>query len=69
MPSPFCNEKNVGLVNGIVGAGGFGGNVIRVFSKPKHHVLEAFKYISMIAVVVAFIILLTRFAKEKAPES
>ena len=68
--TPFVNEKNVGLVSGIVGAGGNVGGMLFgfLFKSQSITYLDAFKYIGMIAVVVAFIVLLTRFAKEKAPE-
>lgn len=68
--TPFINEKNVGLVSGIVGAGGnVGGMLFGFFFKSKSITyIDAFKYIGFIAMFVAIIVLLTRFAKEKTPE-
>lgn len=68
--TPFVNEKNVGLVSGIVGAGGnVGGMLFGFLFKSKNITyLEAFSYIGMIAVAVSVIVLLTRFAKEKTDE-
>lgn len=65
--TPFVNEKNVGLVSGIVGAGGnVGGMLFGFLFKSKNITyLEAFSYIGMIAVAVSVIVLLTRFGKEK----
>lgn len=68
--TPFVNEKNVGLVSGIVGAGGnVGGMLFGFLFKSKNITyLEAFSYIGMIAVAVSVIVLLTRFAKEKTSQ-
>lgn len=68
--TPFVNEKNVGLVSGVVGAGGnVGGMLFGFLFKSKNITyLEAFSYIGLIAVAVSIIVLLTRFAKEKADE-
>ncbi len=63
--TPFINEKNGGLVAGIVGAGGnLGGMMFGFLFKSKNITyLEAFRYIGIIAIVVSLIILFTRFAK------
>jgi NNP family nitrate/nitrite transporter-like MFS transporter len=68
--TPFINEKNVGLVSGIVGAGGnVGGMLFGFLFKSKSITYpEAFSYIGMIAVAVSVIVLLTRFGREKASE-
>ena len=68
--TPFVNEKNVGLVSGIVGAGGnVGGMLFGFLFKSKSITYpEAFGYIGMIAVAVSVIVLVTRFAKEKESE-
>jgi NNP family nitrate/nitrite transporter-like MFS transporter len=67
--TPFVNAKNVGLVSGIVGAGGnVGGMLFGFLFKSKNITyLQAFQYIGIIVVGVSLIILVTRFAKtEKA---
>lgn len=68
--TPFVNEKNVGLVSGIVGAGGNVGGMLFGFLFKSNSItyLEAFSYIGMIAVAVSVIVSLTRFAKEKTSE-
>ncbi len=68
--TPFVNEKNVGLVSGIVGAGGNVGGMLFgfLFKSKSITYLEAFSYIGMIAVAVSVIVLLTRFAKEKTSQ-
>jgi NNP family nitrate/nitrite transporter-like MFS transporter len=69
--TPFVNEKNVGLVSGIVGAGGnVGGMLFGFLFKSKGITyLQAFSYIGIIVVGVSLIVLITRFAKtEKAVE-
>lgn len=65
--TPFINEKNVGLVSGIVGAGGNAGGMLFgfLFKSKSITYLEAFRYIGMIVIVVALLVLITRFAKER----
>ncbi|WP_114791535.1 NarK family nitrate/nitrite MFS transporter [Niabella yanshanensis] len=65
--TPFINEKNVGLVSGVVGAGGNLGGMLFgfLFKSPSITYSQAFRYIGIIVVLVAFIVLLTRFAKVK----
>ncbi len=68
--TPFLNTKNVGLVAGIVGAGGnIGGMTMGfLFKSSTITYAQAFFYIGSAAVVVAIMIALTRFAsKEIAP--
>lgn len=64
--TPFINEKNVGMVSGIVGAGGnLGGMLFGFLFKSKTiSYAEAFNYIGVIVVVVSLVILLTRFSKQ-----
>jgi NNP family nitrate/nitrite transporter-like MFS transporter len=69
--TPFINEKNVGLVSGIVGAGGNVGGMLFgfLFKSKSITYLQAFSYIGIIVICVSFIVLVTRFAKtEKAAE-
>lgn len=65
--TPFVNEKNVGLVSGVVGAGGNVGGMLFAFLFKSKSItyLEAFTYIGVIVVAISVIILLTRFSKEK----
>jgi NNP family nitrate/nitrite transporter-like MFS transporter len=62
---PFINKNNIGLVSGIVGAGGnIGGMFFGFLFKAKNiSYLQAFTYIGYIVVVIATIILITRFRK------
>ena len=66
--TPFINEKNVGMVSGIVGAGGNVGGMLFgfLFKSETISYVEAFRYIGYIVIGVAVIVLLTRFiTKEK----
>lgn len=65
---PFINEKNVGLVSGIVGAGGNLGGMLFgfLFKSESISYVEAFSYIGWIVIAVSFIVLLTRFIKKPA---
>jgi NNP family nitrate/nitrite transporter-like MFS transporter len=62
---PFINSKNVGLVSGIVGAGGnFGGMMFGfLFKSNSITYVQAFTYIGFIVIGVSVIILITRFQK------
>jgi NNP family nitrate/nitrite transporter-like MFS transporter len=62
---PFVNEKSVGLVSGIVGAGGnVGGMAFGFLFKSKAiSYAEAFSYIGIIVVCVSVVVLITKFAK------
>jgi len=62
---PFINSKNVGLVSGIVGAGGnFGGMMFGfLFKSDSITYVQAFTYIGFIVIAVSVIILITRFQK------
>ncbi len=66
---PFINEKNVGLVSGIVGAGGnMGGMLFGFLFKSKSiSYAQAFSYIGYIIIAVSVVILVTRFRKSEKP--
>lgn len=69
--TPFVNEKNVGLVSGIVGAGGNVGGMLFgfLFKRKSITYVEAFGYIGMIVIAVSLLVLVTKFTKkEKAAE-
>ncbi len=61
---PFINTKNVGLVSGIVGAGGNLGGMLFgfLFKSTTITYVEAFTYIGYTVIAVSVIILITRFA-------
>ncbi|MFD2148029.1 MFS transporter [Mucilaginibacter antarcticus] len=67
---PFVNEKNVGLVSGIVGAGGnLGGMMFGfLFKSSTITYVDAFTYIGYTVIVVSVIVLITRFQKQSATE-
>ncbi len=62
---PFVDEKNVGLVSGIVGAGGNLGGMLFGFLFKSENITyaEAFTYIGYIVIAVAVIVFITRFKK------
>ena len=62
---PFINEKNVGMVSGIVGAGGNVGGMLFgfLFKAEGISYIQAFSYIGIMVIVVACIVLITRFQK------
>ena len=63
---PFVNTKNVGMVSGIVGAGGNLGGMIFgfLFKSSTITYVQAFTYIGYAVIGVALIILITRFQKQ-----
>lgn len=65
---PFINEKNVGLISGVVGAGGNLGGMLFGFLFKSDSITygEAFTYIGLSVVAIAVVISLTRFGKEPA---
>lgn len=67
---PFINTKNVGLVSGIVGAGGNLGGMLFgfLFKSSSITYVQAFTYIGYAVMVVAIIIFITRFAKPAVKE-
>lgn len=68
---PFINEKNVGLISGIVGAGGnLGGMMFGFLFKSKNITyVDAFVYIGITVMVVAAVVFVTRFKKGEAVEA
>jgi NNP family nitrate/nitrite transporter-like MFS transporter len=65
---PFINTKNVGMVSGIVGAGGnLGGMLLGfLFKSTTITYVQAFTYIGYTVIAVALIVLITRFNKQPA---
>jgi NNP family nitrate/nitrite transporter-like MFS transporter len=68
--TPFINEKNIGLVSGVVGAGGNLGGMIFgfLFKSESISYVQAFTYIGFTVMIVSLIILATRFRKETSEE-
>jgi NNP family nitrate/nitrite transporter-like MFS transporter len=68
---PFVNTKNVGLVSGIVGAGGnFGGMLFGfLFKSDSITYVQAFTYIGYTVIAVALIVFITRFYKQSVPST
>jgi MFS transporter, NNP family, nitrate/nitrite transporter len=68
--TPFLNTKNVGLVAGIVGAGGNIGGMMMGFLFKSSSITygDAFFYIGIAAVVAAAIVAITRFSKVTTTE-
>ncbi|MES2276493.1 MAG: MFS transporter [Bacteroidota bacterium] len=67
---PFINKKNVGLVSGIVGAGGNLGGMLFgfLFKSSAITYVQAFTYIGYTVMVVSVIVFVTRFRKQTADE-
>jgi len=65
---PFINEKNVGLISGIVGAGGnLGGMMFGfLFKSTTITYAQAFTYIGYIVIAVSAVVFVTRFYKVQA---
>ncbi|MBP1650937.1 MAG: major facilitator superfamily 1, partial [Bacteroidetes bacterium] len=65
---PFINEKNIGLVSGIVGAGGNLGGMLFgfLFKSESISYIQAFTYIGYIVIGVSLIVMLTRFISKPA---
>lgn len=65
--TPFINKNNVGLVSGIVGAGGNVGGMLFgfLFKSKSITYMQAFSYIGIIAICVAVVVLITRFSGTK----
>ena len=63
---PFVNAKNVGLVSGIVGAGGNLGGMLFgfLFKSTSITYVQAFTYIGYTVMAVSVIVLITRFQKQ-----
>ncbi|HMP91270.1 MAG TPA: NarK family nitrate/nitrite MFS transporter [Phnomibacter sp.] len=66
--TPFVDEKNVGMISGIVGAGGNLGGMLFgfLFKSTAISYTQAFIYIGFAVVAVSLIVLLTRFDKRQA---
>lgn len=69
--TPFINEKNVGMVSGIVGAGGNVGGMLFgfLFKLESFTYVEAFHYIGYAVIGVACLVLLTRFVSTPQDET
>lgn len=66
---PFVNTQNVGMVAGIVGAGGnVGGMMFGFLFKSDMSYAQAFQVIGGIAIVVALLVFVTRFEKKLVVE-
>jgi NNP family nitrate/nitrite transporter-like MFS transporter len=67
---PFVNTKNVGLVSGIVGAGGNMGGMLFgfLFKSTSITYVQAFNYIGYMIIAVALIVLITRFTRTNVTE-
>jgi NNP family nitrate/nitrite transporter-like MFS transporter len=67
---PFVNAKNVGLVAGIVGAGGNLGGMLFgfLFKSSSITYIQAFTYIGYAVIAVSLIILITRFRRDAVTE-
>src|SRR5688572_16339212 len=65
--TPFVNEKNVGMVSGIVGAGGNVGGMLFgfLFKSTAISYIEAFQYIGYAVIAVSLVVLVTKFAVSK----
>ena len=64
--TPFINKDNVGLVSGVVGAGGNIGGMAFAFLFKNMPYAQAFNIIGMIVMGIGVVVLLTRFNKEPA---
>jgi MFS transporter, NNP family, nitrate/nitrite transporter len=67
--TPFINQKNMGTVAGIIGAGGNIGGMMMgfLFKNPNLGYGTAFFYIGCAAIVAALVIAVTKFSKVPAP--
>src|SRR5215217_7475616 len=67
---PFINEKNVGLISGIVGAGGNLGGMLFGFLFKSNSItyVDAFTYIGFTVMAVSAVVFVTRFKKSEAAE-
>jgi len=65
---PFINEKNVGLISGVVGAGGNLGGMLFGFLFKSTTITygEAFTYIGITVLIIAAVVSVTRFRKGSA---
>jgi MFS transporter, NNP family, nitrate/nitrite transporter len=65
---PFINEKNVGLVSGVVGAGGNLGGMLFgfLFKSESVSYVQAFTYIGITVMIISLVVGVTRFRKPVA---
>lgn len=63
---PFINQKNVGMVSGIVGAGGNLGGMLFgfLFKSESITYVQAFTYIGFCVILISLVVLVTRFNKQ-----
>jgi len=68
---PFINEKNIGLVSGVVGAGGNLGGMLFgfLFKSESISYVQAFTYIGISVMIISTLILATRFRRSGSTES
>lgn len=68
---PFINEKNVGLISGIVGAGGNLGGMLFGFLFKSNRISygDAFSYIGYAVILVSAVVLVTRFKMKATVEA
>ncbi|MDP4265154.1 MAG: MFS transporter [Bacteroidota bacterium] len=68
---PFVNEKNVGMVSGIVGAGGNLGGMLFgfLFRSTAITYAQAFIYIGIVVMITGAIVFVTRFERKKVKVS
>lgn len=68
---PFVNEKNVGLISGVVGAGGnLGGMALGfLFKSESITYVQAFEYIGYAIIIISVVIFITRFTAKGEVES
>lgn len=69
--TPFINTKKVGLVSGVVGAGGNLGGMLFGFLFKNENITYplAFSYIGIITIAIAVVVLCTRFSKNTQTET
>ena len=67
--APFINQKNVGMVAGVVGAGGNLGGMLMgfLFKNPNLGYGTAFFYIGLAAIAVGLVVAVTKFSLETKP--
>jgi NNP family nitrate/nitrite transporter-like MFS transporter len=68
---PFVNEKNVGLISGIVGAGGNVGGMMFgfLFKSSSLTYIDAFTYIGYTIMAISVVVFVTRFAIQRKSAS
>ena len=66
---PFVNEKNVGLISGVVGAGGNLGGMLFgfLFRSESITYIQAFTYIGVTVIAISVIMAITRWRPAKKP--